>query len=266
MPSLTENICNWSTAEVWSTSGEEWSQWWGGTPALWAGALWPRIHAMLPTGSILEIAPGHGRFTQYLKDLCERLAIVDLMPSCIERCRRRFAGERHITYHVGDGRSLPMVPDRSVDFVFSFDSLVHADPEVIGGYLQELAAKLKPDGIGFIHHSNAGALKLASAASRRIPRRYFDPLVRRGIAVHLGAWRDGEMTAGLFRRQCASVGLACVAQELVSWEHGAYLLDCFSVFTPCGSRWQRPLRVVRNPLFAAEGRRMARLYAGSSFA
>jgi cyclopropane fatty-acyl-phospholipid synthase-like methyltransferase len=39
------------------------------------------------------------------------------------------------------------------DFVFSFDSLVHVESDVIENYLTQLAKKLKPNGIGFIHHS-----------------------------------------------------------------------------------------------------------------
>ena len=34
----------------------------------------------------------------------------------------RFAGAAHAKFFVNDGKSLPMVRDRSVDFVFSFDS------------------------------------------------------------------------------------------------------------------------------------------------
>ena len=29
----------------------------------WFGLIFPRIHAFLPTGTILEIAPGFGRWT-----------------------------------------------------------------------------------------------------------------------------------------------------------------------------------------------------------
>jgi SAM-dependent methyltransferase len=265
MPTVHENLENWRTGWDWSGRGEEWSWWWGDTSALWHGALLPRIHAMLPAGTVLEIAPGYGRWTQYLKDLCEHLVIVDLTAACIESCRERFANAANIAYHVNDGRSLAMVPDGSIDFVFSFDSLVHVEPEVIGGYLEQLAAKLGPDGIGFIHHSNAGSLKPLSDLSRRVPSRLFGPLMRHGIAVNLAAWRDEAMTAALFRRQCEAAGIACVTQELVSWEYGGYLLDCFSVFTPKGSRWERPARLVRNPMFVAEARRMARLYARTSF-
>ena len=265
MPTLDENIQNWSETWDWSTRGDEWSEWWGDTDAFWYGAVLPRIHALLPAGTILEIAPGFGRWTQYLKDACQQLVLVDLTEQCIANCRQRFAQATNIDYHVNDGRSLAMVDDQSVDFVFSFDSLVHADPDVIGGYLAQLAHKLKPDGIGFLHHSNAGSLKPLAALSRQVPNRLFESFVRRGLAVNLTAWRDQNMTAALFRDQCRGAGLSCVAQELVSWQYGGYLIDCFSMFTPAGSHWDRPVQVVRNPMFVAEARRMSRLYALTSF-
>lgn len=266
MPTIDENLQTWSADWDWSRQGDEWSTWWGGTPALWHGALLPRLHSMIPAPTILELAPGYGRWTQYLKDLCERLVIVDLTPECIEHCRERFASSDHISYHVNDGRSLAMVEDGSVDFVFSFDSLVHVGPDVIDAYLEELSRKLSPDGIGFIHHSNAGAWRLLSKASRRVPDRLFGPLMHRGVIMNLGAWRDEEMSASRFREQCDSHGLACVTQECISWEFGPYLIDCLSMFTRRGSRWERPARVVNNPLFVREARRMATLYARTSFA
>jgi Methyltransferase domain len=265
MPTLDENITNWSDAWDWSERGDDWSRWWGDTPALWYGAILPRIHAMLPAATVLEIAPGFGRWTQYLKDQSQRLVLVDLTEKCIDHCRERFSDSGHIEYHVNDGRSLAMIEDRSVDMAFSFDSLVHAQPDVIAAYLEQLATKLTPEGVGFIHHSNAGSLSRLTALSRRLPRRLFSPLVRRGVAVNLPAWRDEGMTADLFAEQCESAGLACVSQELVSWEFGGYLIDCFSVVAATGSRWERPRQLVRNPLFVAEARRMARLYAETSF-
>ncbi len=265
MPTLDENIAEWSTGWDWSQGGEEWSAWWGDTSAFWHGLVLPRVHALVPAGTILEIAPGYGRWTQYLRDLCQQLVLVDLTDKCIDHCRERFSDSRHIAYHVNDGRSLAMVEDRSVDLVFSFDSLVHAEPEVIGGYLTQLADKLTPTGVGFLHHSNAGSLKGVSSFTRRIPDRWFRTLVHKGIAVNLSAWRDVNMSADVFREQCRAAGLSCVTQELVSWEFGGYLIDCFSVFARPGSRWDRPTRVMRNPLMVAEARRMARLYAASSF-
>src|SRR4051812_43253527 len=265
MPEVDRNLANWSSAWDWSQEGDEWSKDWGDTPALWHGALLPRIHAFVPTGTILEIAPGYGRWTQYLKDLCERLVIIDLTAGCIDHCRQRFADATNIEYHVNDGRSLAMVEDGSVDFAFSFDSLVHAESDVLDAYLEQLARKLTPDGVGFVHHSNIGAYRSLTALARRAPDRAYGRLMRRGALINLTAGRAGSGTAESFARQCEEAGLACVAQEKISWEYGPYLIDTLSFFTPKGSRWERPRRVVRNPLFVSEARRMARLYAGSSF-
>src|SRR6266478_5857216 len=105
----------------WKQAGEEWSEPWGASEAQWNGTIFPRIRDCVPTGTILEIAPGFGRWTHFLKDLCQQLVVVDLSTKCIEACQARFADCTHITYHVNDGKSLAMIADESIDFVFSFD-------------------------------------------------------------------------------------------------------------------------------------------------
>ncbi|HYI38558.1 MAG TPA: class I SAM-dependent methyltransferase [Thermoleophilaceae bacterium] len=265
MADVEQNRSVWEAGWDWSTAGDEWSSWWGGTPALWHGALLPRIHSFVPTGTILEIAPGYGRWTQYLKDLCDDLVIVDLTERCIEGCKVRFADATNIDYHVNDGRSLDMVADGSVDFVFSFDSLVHAEAEVLEAYAGQLARKLKPDGIGFFHHSNWGGLRSLGSLTKRLPERARRPLVTRGVLPDVYAWRAQSVTAELFAGQCDAAGLSVVAQEKINWEWGYYLMDALTVFTPRGSRWDRPRAVRRNPLFHAEAERMADLYSANGF-
>lgn len=261
MAELEEHASLWEDDWDWSQRGDEWSRWWGGTPALWHGALLPRIHPFVPTGTILEIAPGFGRWTQFLKELCDRLVIVDLAERCVEHCRRRFSDATNIDYHVNDGRSLAMVADGSVDLAFSFDSLVHADADVLAAYLDELARKLAPDGVGFIHHSNLGAYRTLTWLTHRTPARIRAPLVRRGALIDIGAWRAEEVTADGFAAACERAGLACFSQEAICWEYGAWMIDAISLFTPRGSRWARPRQLVRNPRFGREARRMAALYA-----
>jgi SAM-dependent methyltransferase len=265
MPEVDENLSNWTAEWDWSEHGDEWSTWWGGTPALWYGALLPRIHSWVPTGTILEIAPGFGRWTQYLKDLADQLVIVDLTERCIDHCRERFAGAGNIEYHVNDGRSLDMVADGSVDFVFSFDSLVHAESDVLGAYLEQLARKLKPDGVGFVHHSNIGAYGPLTKLAHRVTGRAFGPLVKRGVLINLIAWRSESVSADSVARQCSDAGLACIGQEKINWQYGRYLIDSLTMFTPRGSRFERPRQVVANPLFTDEAQRMARLYARTGF-
>jgi ubiquinone/menaquinone biosynthesis C-methylase UbiE len=263
MPELDQNLALWNGRYDWSQRGDEWSTWLGGTPAIWFGTLMPRIHAFVPTGTILEIAPGYGRMTQYLKDACEQLVVVDLAERCIESCQERFADATNIEYHVNDGRSLEMIADESIDFAFSYDSLVHAEADVLEGYLAQLARKLKPDGVGFIHHSNIGRYRPLTALARRTPYWVLRLLVPIGAMIDVRAWRADSVTAERFASYCEDAGLACISQETINWESGPYLIDAFSIFTPRGSRWERPLRSVRNRRFRQEAKRTAKLYSRS---
>ncbi len=266
MPSIEQNRHRWDLDYCWPDDGDEWSKDWGSAEAQWFESLLPRIHPFLPTGTILEIAPGHGRWTQFLKNYCSQLVILDLGAHCIEACKRRFSSSSHISYHVNDGRSLGMVPDRSIDFAFSFDSLVHAEADVIESYLKDLARKLKPDGVGFIHHSHIGAYHRTFSMVNRVPTQLRSWFEEKGLLPH-DHWRAHSMTAQRFEQLCAGAGLACIGQELVSW-NGRLLIDAFSLFTSAGSVWSRPNRVFENRRFmqtADYGRQVAHHYARLSY-
>ena len=265
MPEVDENRANWTSRWEWAEHGDEWSVWWGGTEAMWHAAVLPRIHAWVPTGTILEIAPGFGRWTEYLATLAERVVAVDLTERCVLACRERFAAATNVEVHQNDGRSLPMVEDASIDFAFSFDSLVHAESDVLGAYMAELARVLRPDGVAFVHHSNAGAYPRQTRLARRVRSpRLHAALTRRGLLINMPAWRAESVTAESVASQAAGAGLACITQEKVNWEFGRHLIDAFTVVTPRGSRWERPLVVVDNPRFTDEAERARRLYAAAS--
>lgn len=254
MPTLEQNREYWNADYAWEKQGDEWSETWGGARAQWFGSLLPRVQAFLPTGTILEIAPGFGRWTNYLKDLAKNLIVVDLSEKCIQACQNRFIADRNITYHANDGRSLSMIPDNSIDFVFSFDSLVHAENDVLKTYLEQLAKKLRPDGCGFIHHSNIGEYRRDFAFAEKIHPRLKGFLTNRG-AIDTHHWRAFSMTASLFERYCDEAGLQCIGQELVNWS-SKRLIDSFSFFTPKTSKWARPNVVIANPNFMREAERI----------
>lgn len=250
----------------------------------WNGCLLPRLHAFVPAPTILEIAPGYGRWTQYLKDLCDRLIVVDCAEKCIESCEQRFASSANIEYHVNDGQSLAMVPDGVVDLAFSFDSLVHAEADVLESYLTQLAKKLTPNGVGFIHHSNVGEFKdyFSRVKSPKSPSP-LDRLARvRGLwRVHamlnkqvppedtIDHWRAYSMTAARFNELAENAGLKCLSQEIINWRTSPeVLIDCISTFTRKGSSWERPNRVLVNRAFMDETNaisKLAGLYSTASF-
>lgn len=223
----------------------------------------PRINRFLPTGTILEIAPGGGRWTQFLNRFCDRLIGVDLSPVCIDICQRRFSADPRREFHVNDGCSLEMVKDRSIDFVFCFDSLVHAEADAVDGYLRQLVRKLTPDGAGFIHHSNLGDCQ-RPFMEKFLPERVKELFIRRGYleSSHL---RAPSMTARRFEESCTAAGLQCISQELINWR-GSRLIDCLSTFTLPGSRWAQPNQRRANTKFMSEAAAIAsyaRLYHGS---
>ena len=245
MPTLSENKDHWNKHYDWSQQGDEWSQVWGNPTMQWHGAIFPRIQRFLPAGHILEIAPGFGRWTQFLKDQGKQLTVVDLASKCIEACKKRFADQRHIAYHVNDGSSLAMIPDRSIDFAFCFDSLVHVGPEIVEAYVKQLAQKLTPNGVAIIHHSNLNEYMLPGKAGEWLP----GELVQQEKGVH---WRDPGMSAAKMREFTTANSLTCITQEIVHWGTQHALIDCFSTFTPEASRWVQECKIFENPHFMRE--------------
>jgi hypothetical protein len=147
-----------------------------------------------------------------------------------------------------------MVPDASVDFVFSFDSFVHPDREVVEEYLRQLGKKLKIGGKGFIHHSNFG--EYVNSPRERLPEALAKPLIKAGI-LDWAHHRNPGMSAESFRTLSAENGLQCLSQELVNWR-GRRLIDCLSLFVRSDSAPEAPTRIIRNPNFMREAARIRR--------
>jgi SAM-dependent methyltransferase len=210
MASIEENRQIWNTTYDWPQAGDEWSAHWGSPRAQWEGCILPRIFPFLK-GRILEIAPGYGRFTQFLQIRCASLIGIDLAQSCVEHCKKRFGDYGNLEFKVNDGITLPMLDDASIDFAFSFDSLVHADADTVSSYVSELARVLKPGGVGFIHHSNLGSFLFW----RMVKRRLFH-------------WRAPSMSAYKMREFAERSGMSCLQQELIPWGKGSRLIDCMS--------------------------------------
>lgn len=258
MPKVEWNKETWDGSYNWEHKGDEWSQGWGGPSMQWHGTILPRVHQYLPTGTILEIAPGYGRWTQFLKDKCHTLVGIDLSQACIDACRRRFAGLTHLTFDVNDGRSLDMVRDNSIDFAFSFDSLVHADDDVIEAYVAQLSRKLTKDGVAFLHHSNFGEYPYLDRIDRmpEKPRRMLAKLKVIEPVLH---FRSPTMTATKLEGFARQSDMQCIAQELVPWGGRTAFSDCLSTIVKRSSSRVRENRLFRNPHFMKEAQYLSRL-------
>jgi SAM-dependent methyltransferase len=228
------NRALWNDAFAWSDAGEEWSAGWGGSAPQWFGTILPRLREFLPTGAVLEIAPGFGRWTRFLLAMSRWYVGVDLSERCIDHCRGRFGNAG--TFIVNDGLSLEGVPDGSFDLVFSFDSLVHADAAVMRRYVRQIVRKLRPNGVAFLHHSNLGMFDGYPAQSAPGP-----------LADHC---RAPDVSAETVRAWVREYGGEILRQEMVDWA-GLRYLDCFTLFGRQGD-FDSPPQVVLNSSFADE--------------
>ncbi len=224
MKDIEWNYRRWQETEDWSTQGDRWSNDMGGTVAQWYWFLFPRLQRYLPARRILEIAPGYGRWTQFLLEHTEELVAVDLAPRCIDACRARFAKHSTFRGYVNDGLTMPMVEDASIDFVFSFGSFVHMEEDVAASYIREIARVLNPTGNAFIHHSNGGAVYAGD-----VPRNF------------------SRLSARFVADVSREVGLLPITQELHSW--GTPVdepISCITVLAAPQSKFAGPLRVYVN--------------------
>jgi hypothetical protein len=242
----------------WPQGGEEWSADWGDAETQWHTTILPRIRRFLPSRRILEIAPGFGRWSTFLIDCADEYIGIDLNKECVLHCQERFAETSRAKFVENDGKSLAAVADASIDFAFSFDSLVHAEIDVIDAYLWGLSRKLTQNGTAFIHHSNLGqysgiAIELSVRLSQRTRNRSHALRMLERMQLCWDQWRAPSVTAQKFADVATSHGLACIGQEIINW--GRYnwrTIDCFSVLTRSGSRGERSNIAVRNPYFMKE--------------
>jgi SAM-dependent methyltransferase len=208
MPDLAWNSAFWDGQYDWKTGGEEWSEVWGGSEPQWFGSLYPRLHRFLPAKTILEIAPGFGRWTKFLIPNSSRYIGVDLSQACVDACRRIFFNVRQATFVKNDGTSLPGIKNSSCDLVFSFDSLVHADLGILQAYVPEIIRVLAPSGVAFIHHSNLLAFNGSLGQSHG---------------------RSLTVSANNVARAVELAGGSVLIQEVINWG-SEHMLDCLTLF------------------------------------
>ncbi|MEZ5138028.1 MAG: class I SAM-dependent methyltransferase [Acidimicrobiales bacterium] len=259
MPSVDDNREVWGRADRWAHRGDEWSSGWGGPASQWSSWIAPRVRAAAGDETfarIVEIGCGHGRWTEHLARWSADVIAVDVTPSCVEACTARFAAVGGVRAVACDGRSLPTVDDSSVELVFSFDSLVHADADAIAGYVAELARVLADDGVAWIHHSNLRASRWDRSAALRRVGPLHRALVRAGRVEPQVHWRDPSVDAELVASLAVRHGLVCVEQELLPWATRRTMIDAVSTLARPGSA-RRRLRSLGEPPVRAGADRCA---------
>ncbi len=95
---------------------------------------------------LLELGCGNGRQTRYLSDIFKEVIAVDFSPTMIKQCQNR-CQNKNIKYITNNGLDIKVVPNNSVDAVYTFIVLQHCTQNVVKGYIKEVNRVLKKDGI-----------------------------------------------------------------------------------------------------------------------
>lgn len=107
-----------------------------------------------PGSVCLEIGPGGGRWTQFLVGARE-LYLVDLNREFFDYLAERFPeAAPRMRFYQTPGFDLAVAPDATVDFVFSFGTFVHIEPDGIDAYLAEIHRALRPGGIATLQYAD----------------------------------------------------------------------------------------------------------------
>jgi len=220
--SIGNNLRVWDRKYAWTQDGDEWieqARACGQPYEAWKDSIVKTFIEPNVTSSsaVLEIAPGHGRWSREIAPRCSRLVLVDLSRNCIEHCRHLLRGHAHVEYQVTDGRSLPGVADGSIDFVWSYDSFVHMRKKVIEAYLEEIARVLNPGGLAVIHHPGRRHLFIPFRRfARQFPRgrRLYNFLTLGHFRVDDG-WRS-DVSRPMVRHAARRCGLK-VEAEVLRW-------------------------------------------------
>jgi Methylase involved in ubiquinone/menaquinone biosynthesis len=173
MPSIEENLAVYSSQGVFPSHGDGWTnqaEYCGVNYELWKAELFDEFAKpfILSDGLVLEIGPGHGRWSQLLAPLVPqgRCILVDLSPACIDYCRSRLYSFGNVTYMVNNGYSLPFLPTGSIDFIWSYDTFVHIEEPETRSYFLEFRRVLKLGARGCIHHPGTPTAEQRSAGWR----------------------------------------------------------------------------------------------------
>jgi 2-polyprenyl-3-methyl-5-hydroxy-6-metoxy-1,4-benzoquinol methylase len=214
MPNISWNINAWNNKYDWKGQGEEWSACWGSSFSQWLTTIYPRIGCFFPAESVLEIAPGFGRWSRFLIQGSSVYRGVDISEKCIEACKARFENAAHAKFFVNNGKSLDLISDMQYNFVFSFDSLVHVEMDVLQEYIRQIINLLAPNGVAFLHHSNFGMYADGAANNRHA--------------------RATSVTAASVEKVIVEQGGHLLTQETLTWGEKNVLNDCFSLFARSG--------------------------------
>jgi len=168
----------------------------------------------------LEIGCGVGRLMKEVAGRCDRVIGVDISQRMLEYARRYLDNVPNVELHLNDGRSLAMVADSSVDFVYSHLAFQHITLyEVVDAYLADIARVLKRGGYCRIQTWREGSIPVVERVKNWVRPLFGEEPYR---SNRCWQWREGKhvrfggvtFTPRQWRKRLGQVGLRTVKTQL----------------------------------------------------
>lgn len=142
---------------------------------------------------VLEIGCGRGAWTRLFLS-AERVTCVDALSAEHNAFYTHVGNADNVRYHQVEDFKLSMVPDDSIDYVFSYDAMCHISFAGISAYARSLYRVMKPGAHAFLmvadyrkYNAFVDSLGQTNALLALLPRRRY-PLVRRAGAQLIGRY------------------------------------------------------------------------------
>jgi len=176
----------------------------------WRRMIWPMLQRNgVDVSQTVELACGFGRNSRKLLEAGSRsLTLVDVNPDNIAYCRQHIQPLGNVSLVQNNGLDLSALGDGKFTLVYTFDSMVHFDLELVISYVAEFARILQPGGLAFIHHSNFTGSPGSDFRQNPHWRNFMSAMIMRHIA---------------FRNK-----FEVAEQQIISWG-GVSGLDCLSL-------------------------------------
>jgi SAM-dependent methyltransferase len=155
--------------------------------------------------TVVDIGCGVGRLTRAIARRADRVVGIDVSEEMLARAKELNPTLENVDWRLGDGTSLSVVDDRSVDVCVSAVVFQHIpDPVITLGYVREVGRVLRPGGWAALHLSNDPSVH----RRRRVLWSGLRALVRRGPRGQAHpAWLGSAVDLADVRRAAADAGL-----------------------------------------------------------
>ncbi len=143
---------------------------------------------------VLELGCGGGKFSLRLAPKCRSLLCTDISSEMIEHTRAGFAARntgQDVSFQVLNGVDFDGIAASSVDFIFSYDVMLHLQPQNVFSYLLDARRVLRENGVFMLHQINlsspGGLTHFLQQYAGDTWKREFNDLRRRGHIYYMSA-------------------------------------------------------------------------------